>query len=54
MNLLRARVVERMLPLYAGIATDERKPAPVRALARSQLLDGIYTVELARALNAKG
>jgi len=52
-NLLRARVLERMLPLYAGLATDDRKPAAVRALARSQLLDGIYTVELARALNAK-
>ena len=52
-NLLRARVLERMLPLYAGIASDERKPAALRALARAQLLDGIYTVELARVLHEK-
>ena len=52
-NLLRAKVLERLLPWYAGAATDNRLPAPVRALARSQLLDGIYTVELARALNSK-
>lgn len=49
-NLLRAKVLERLLPLYAGAATDTRLPSAVRALARSQLLDGVYTVELARAL----
>lgn len=52
-NLLRARVLEPLLPLYAGAATDARLPAAVRALARSQLLDGIYTVELARALHSQ-
>ncbi len=52
-NLLRAKMLERLLPLYAGAATDTRLPAAVRALARSQLLDGIYTVELARALNSQ-
>lgn len=52
-NLLRARLLERMLPMYAGLATGEGVPGPLRALARSWLLDGIYTVELARALNAK-
>lgn len=49
-NLLRAKALEPLLPLYAGIATDERKPAALRALARAQLLDGVYTVELAKAL----
>lgn len=51
-NLLRAKLLERLLPWYAGAATDQRLPAQVRALARSQLLDGIYTVELARSLNS--
>jgi glycosyltransferase involved in cell wall biosynthesis len=50
-NLLRARALEPLLPWYAGVATDERFPHKVRALARAQLLDGVYTVELARALD---
>jgi glycosyltransferase involved in cell wall biosynthesis len=49
-NLLRAKALEPLLPLYAGIATDERKPAALRSIARAQLLDGVYTVELAKAL----
>jgi hypothetical protein len=40
-----------MLPWFAGAATDETLPAAVRGFARAQLIDGIYTVELARALH---
>lgn len=53
-NLLRARVLEPLLPWYAGVATDERMAPGLRAFARAQLLDGIYTVELAQALEADG
>ena len=49
-NLLRAKALEPSLPWFAGVAQDERFPAAVRRLARAQLLDGIYTTELARAL----
>lgn len=49
-NLLRAKALEPLLPWLAGAAIDEQLPAPVRSFARAQLLDGIYTVELARAL----
>ncbi|HEY8314021.1 MAG TPA: glycosyltransferase [Candidatus Baltobacteraceae bacterium] len=52
-NLVRARALAPLLPFYAGIATDQRVPPAVRALARSQLLDGMYTAELARALAPK-
>lgn len=51
-NLLRAKVIQPLLPWYAGAASDDRLPGAVRAVAKSQLLDGVYTVELARALNA--
>lgn len=50
-NLLRAKALEPLLPWFAGAATDEDLPAAVRGFARAQLLDGIYTVELARALS---
>lgn len=50
-NLLRAKALEPMLPWFAGLATDDSLPSAVRGIARAQLLDGIYTVELARALN---
>lgn len=49
-NLLRAPMLERLAPWFAGVATDERTPAPLRALARAQLLDAVYTVELSKAL----
>lgn len=49
-NLLRAKALEPLLPWFAGAATDDALPPPVRSFARGQLLDGIYTVELARAL----
>lgn len=50
-NLLRAKALEPLLPWFAGAATDDTLPAPVRGFARAQLLDGIYTVELVRALS---
>lgn len=53
-NLLRAKALERLAPWFAGIAIDERAPAVVRALARTQLLDAVYTVELSRALDRAG
>jgi glycosyltransferase involved in cell wall biosynthesis len=51
-NLARARVLEPLLPWFAGIASGEFAPA-VKALARAQLLDAMYTVELARALRER-
>ncbi|MGZ3503564.1 MAG: glycosyltransferase family 2 protein [Vulcanimicrobiaceae bacterium] len=53
-NLFRAKALAPLLPVYAGVATDDRFPAAVRALARAQLVDGMYTQELARALQANG
>jgi glycosyltransferase involved in cell wall biosynthesis len=53
-NLMRAKAMEKMLPWLAGVATDERFPPAVRGIARAQLLDGMYTVELARALDRAG
>ena len=50
-NLLRAKAMERLLPWFAGVATDERFPPAVRAMARARLFDGVYTAELARALD---
>jgi glycosyltransferase involved in cell wall biosynthesis len=49
-NLLRAKALTPLLPVYAGVATDERFPPALRAIARAQLIDGMYTQELARAL----
>jgi len=51
-NFWRARAVapEWLLPFYAGCAADQRVPAPLRSLARNQLLDGIYVHELQRGL----
>lgn len=53
-NLMRGRMMDRLLPVFAGVATDDRFPEPLRGLARAQLLDGIYTAELVRALGARG
>lgn len=50
-NLLRAKALEPLLPWYAGAATDAAMSPALRGIARAQLLDGIYTVELARALH---
>jgi glycosyltransferase involved in cell wall biosynthesis len=52
-NVLRGRFLlpERLLELYAGIASDDGAPDWLRAIARSQFLDGIYTRELIRGLD---
>jgi glycosyltransferase involved in cell wall biosynthesis len=50
-NLMRAKAMEKMLPWLAGVATDERFPRAMRGIARAQLIDAMYTVELARALD---
>ena len=49
-NLLRASLVAApwTLPLYDRLARSARTPAPLRALAKAQVLDGTY----ARALRA--
>lgn len=51
-NLLRSKALapKWLLPVYAGIAADERFPAAVRSVARAQLLDGMYVRELQRGL----
>ncbi len=55
MNLLRGRYLlpDSLLAVYAGIATAEKAPAALRALARAQFLDGMYTRELIRVLDEK-
>lgn len=52
-NLLRARYLlpDSLLALYAGLATSEKAPAFLRALARTQFLDGMYARELVRVLD---
>ncbi len=54
-NLWRARVTapEWTLPFFAGLANGTRTPALVRGIARSHFLDGLYTNELRRALEAE-
>jgi glycosyltransferase involved in cell wall biosynthesis len=51
-NLARAAVVVPgwSLRWYERLARDERLPAPLRAFARAQMLDGTYVHELRRAL----
>jgi hypothetical protein len=51
-NLLRAQLMAPgwSLPLYAGLAENERVPPLLRRLARAQLLDGAYAGELRRVL----
>ncbi len=51
LNLFRARLLpERWLALLAGVATDDRAPGWIKALARAQFLDGTYARELLAAL----
>ncbi len=52
LNVVRGRYLlpDALLSLYAGMATDGRIPGWARSLARAQLLDGVYTRELIRAL----
>jgi glycosyltransferase involved in cell wall biosynthesis len=54
LNLFRARyfLPDGLLAFYAGLSTSRRGPAWLRALMRAQFLDGIYTRELARAIDA--
>jgi GT2 family glycosyltransferase len=51
-NLLRGRFLlpDALLAVYAGAALSTWIPSVVRALARAQFLDGMYTRELVRAL----
>jgi glycosyltransferase involved in cell wall biosynthesis len=51
-NVLRGKYLlpDALLTVYAGVASSEWLPTPLRALARAQFLDGMYTRELVRAL----
>lgn len=51
-NVLRGRFLtpEALLALYAGVATAGRAPRWLRAFARAQFLDGVYTRELVRSI----
>lgn len=53
LNRLRARYLlpDRLLAIYAGAASSTWLPASVRAVAKAQFLDGMYTRELVRALD---
>ena len=53
-NVLRGRFLtpEALLALYAGVATAERAPRWLRAFARTQFLDGVYTRELVRSIRS--
>lgn len=52
-NVIRSKIFapQWLFPLFAGIAGQERFPAPLRAVARAQLLDGVYITELQRGLH---
>jgi len=53
-NVLRGRFLtpEPLLALYAGVATAGGAPAWLRALARTQFLDAVYTRELVRSIRS--
>lgn len=52
-NAVRGKYLEsdRLLALYAGVATGENVPAILRSIARGRFLDGMYVRELARVMN---
>ena len=52
-NLVRGKYLlpDGLLALYAGLATTSGAPGFLRAFARAQFLDGMYTRELIRALD---
>jgi glycosyltransferase involved in cell wall biosynthesis len=54
-NLVRARLLAPPIaqPLFAGLATSARVPAAVAQLARTALLDSVYTEELDRQLRRR-
>ncbi len=51
-NVFRGKYLlpDAVLAVYAGAASTAWVPRPLRALARAQFLDGMYTRELVRAL----
>ncbi len=53
LNLLRAKYLlpDSLLAVFAGLATSDDAPAAIRAFARAQFLDGMYTRELVRVLD---
>jgi glycosyltransferase involved in cell wall biosynthesis len=53
LNLLRGRYLlpEWLLAIYAGLSSSRRLPAWATAIARTQLLDGLYTRELVRTID---
>ncbi len=52
-NMMRAKLLfpDKLLAVYAGLATSEGAPPFLRALARTRFLDGMYLRELTRILN---
>jgi len=52
-NVLRGKYLlpDGLLSVLAGAASTDWVPRPLRAIARAQLLDGMYTRELVRALD---
>ncbi len=54
LNVLRARFLlpDALLAVYAGLATSPRGPQWLGGVARAAFLDGIYSRELVRALDA--
>lgn len=55
LNLLRGRYLlpEWLLTIYAGLSSSPRLPAWATAIARTQLLDGLYTRELVRTIDCE-
>ena len=55
LNVLRGRYLlpDPWLRVLAGVAVSEKLPSALRAIARAQFLDGMYTRELVRALDAR-
>jgi len=52
-NLFRGKYLlnDKVLAWMAGLAASEGVPAPIRAIARGQFLDGMYTRELVKTLD---
>lgn len=53
LNMLRGRyaLTDGVLAVFAGLATGQGTPPALRAIARAQLLDGLYTRELVKVLD---
>lgn len=52
LNLMRAKLLAPLLPVYAGIASSRKLPKPLVDFGRKRLLDGLYVERLARELDA--